>query len=523
MRLLSIFICICLIICGFSPQTFAKKKSRVKTTKHKTHSVYHFTKKTSPATLALTPIAAPSFSSARRGKAIIYGTQQLTNEINRILQPLRYNVNIGIYVKSMRQNDYLFAKNVYQQFVPASILKIFTAEAALLYLGPEYRFSTQLLTDAKSINNGVLQGNLYIIQTGDPSLTYYDLTDLMVSLKAQQIHAISGNVYIDNSAYDQATRGPGWLWDDKKYCYAAPISASIINHNCISLQVAPAKTKGAPAQIRTSPRYYYPRLINRTTTASARPCALHVGTETNSAISLNGCMPKGQYAWGISYVLEDIEGYNLSLFRDLLRQMSIQVYGRIQPGIAPSHLSVVATHQSKPLKLLITEMLKKSDNIIAGSLFKKMGQISTSRPGSWENGSRAVIQILTRRCSMDPYGARVIDGSGLSRDNRLSPSQMMQVLDFSYHHYPSNDDFLTALPISGVDGTLKHRMSNIARKVRAKTGSMKGVLALAGYAISADKEPLAFVIMINTKAISMWQYKQIEDKIVTALTRYSRV
>ena len=192
MRLLSIFICICLIICGFSPQTFAKKKSRVKTTKHKTHSVYHFTKKTSPATLALTPIAAPSFSSARRGKAIIYGTQQLTNEINRILQPLRYNVNIGIYVKSMRQNDYLFAKNVYQQFVPASILKIFTAEAALLYLGPEYRFSTQLLTDAKSINNGVLQGNLYIIQTGDPSLTYYDLTDLMVSLKAQQIHAISG-------------------------------------------------------------------------------------------------------------------------------------------------------------------------------------------------------------------------------------------------------------------------------------------------------------------------------------------
>lgn len=524
MKLLSIIISMCILACSFSTLASANTKQKFKL--HKVHhaAARHPAKKASTLAPAKASIAmaAATIWPTRISSAPVYGAKQLSNEINRIIQPLRSNIEVGVYVKSMKQGDNLFTRNVNQFFVPASVLKVFTAEAALLYLGPEYRFSTLLLTDAKSVNNGVLQGNLYIVQTGDPSLTYYDLTDLMVNLKTRQIHTISGNVYIDNSAYDQSVYGPGWLWDDKKNCYAAPISASIINHNCLSMQVTPARTKGAPARIQTSSHYYYPPLINRVTTVASRSCSLHLNTESNSSISLNGCMPKGQYAWGISYVLQDIQGYNYSLFQDLLRQMNVRVYGRIQQGVAAPHLPIIATHQSKPLKDLVHDMLKKSDNVIAGSLFKKVGQLYTKQPGSWENGGLAVTQILSRRSGLNSAGAQVIDGSGLSRENRITPTQMMQVLDFAYHHYATNYEFITALPIGGVDGTLKHRMGNIARKVRAKTGTMKGVIALAGYAVSADKEPLAFVIMINTRAGSMWQYRQIEDKIVTVLTRYSR-
>jgi D-alanyl-D-alanine carboxypeptidase/D-alanyl-D-alanine-endopeptidase (penicillin-binding protein 4) len=117
---------------------------------------------------------------------------------------------------------------------------------------------------------------------------------------------------------------------------------------------------------------------------------------------------------------------------------------------------------------------------------------------------------------------RILDGSGLSAENLTTPSQMMQVLDFAYHHYGTSYEFISSLPIAGVDGTLKHRMGNIARKVRAKTGTISGVVSLAGYVVSGDKEPLAFVIMINGSKGMGWRYKSLEDRIATALTKYKR-
>src|SRR3990167_6187029 len=192
----------------------------------------------------------------------IYGMAQLNNELNRLIQTNLSNADISVYVRSMKYGDMLYARNIHRLLIPASTLKIFTAEAALLYLGPDYRFSTQLLTDAKSIKNGVLQGNLYVVLNGDPSLTYYDLADLLLNLRSQQIQAIAGNVYIDNTAYDQSFYGPGWIWKDKSYCYAAPISASIINHNCLSFKVAPSKTPGKAAEVVKFPKYFYPSIRN---------------------------------------------------------------------------------------------------------------------------------------------------------------------------------------------------------------------------------------------------------------------
>src|SRR3990167_3419745 len=115
----------------------------------------------------------------------VYGISQLNSELNQLISANLANADISVYVKSMKYGDMLYARNIHQPLTPASTLKIFTAEAALLYLSPEYRFSTQLLTDAKSVKNGILQGNLYIVLSGDPTLTYYDLVDLMLSLKTQ--------------------------------------------------------------------------------------------------------------------------------------------------------------------------------------------------------------------------------------------------------------------------------------------------------------------------------------------------
>lgn len=461
-------------------------------------------------------------ASYHPSSAPIIGAYALRDELSGIIDTHLSNADVGVYVKSMKHGDVLYEYNIYEPMTPASTMKVITAEAALLYLGPTYRFTTQLLTDATGIKSGVLQGNLYIVLSGDPSLKYEDLAGLMASLQSHGVSAIRGNVYIDSTAYDQRFYGPGWHWDDKNYCYAAPIGASIIDHNCIPFKVAPSSVTGGKATVVKSSKYFLPGIRNSVVTKSTRGCGLKLSTSSNSIIDLDGCMRKGRSGLGLTYVVADIPEYNRALFKSLLKQMDIDVYGNVTFGTASKTLSLMGKHESEPLRDLVKKMLKKSDNIIAGAVFKKLGQLYTGKPGSWENGSVAVANILSNKIGMSKSGLRLLDGSGLSPDNLASPSQLMQVLEYAFRHDHISTDFITSLPISGVDGTLKHRLANIARRVRAKTGTISGVASLAGYVMTVDKEPLAFVIMINGAKAYGWQYKATEDKIATALSRYRR-
>lgn len=453
----------------------------------------------------------------------VHGTQDLIAEINHAIYGVPSKTTVGIIVKSMRTGETLYTKNDQHLFVPASILKVMTAEAALVYLGPEYRFQTNLLTDAKSIDHGVIHGNVYLVHSGDPTLTYTDFVDLMTALKEQKLERINGNVYIDNFAYDQDNFGPGWDWNDTRFCFAAPINASIINRNCISLKIMPAKVPGNLAEVVTFSRFFYPGIDNQVLTKAhgSRSCSVHLAAERNF-ISLSGCIPKGHYEQGATTVISDVVQYNQSLLRSLFKQYNIEVTGSIKSGIAPNNLSVLAKHQSEPLRVLVTEMLKKSENVIAGSIFKKLGSLYLHKPGSWKNGGTAVTQILGQKAGVNTQHISVIDGSGLSRYNQVSPAQMMQTLDFAYHNKATNYEFISALPIAGKDGTLKKRLFNVSGKVHAKTGTMSGVVALAGYVTSADKEPIAFVMIFNGRNGMGWAYRSIEDKIVTVLAKYSR-
>lgn len=458
----------------------------------------------------------------------VYGTQNLIAEINRIVAASDPNATVGIYVKSMKYGDTLYAKNTQRLLIPASIMKIFTAEAALLYLGPQFKFPTRFFTDAQPFEttNGVLNGNLYFVHSGDPSLTYFDIANLMSNLKAGQISRINGNVYIDNSAYDQNNFGPGWIGNDTRYCYAAPINASIINHNCLNFKIAPANRPGYLANIVPNNHYYYGNIVNYVTTRSSRTraCYLRLGRDANEIITISGCVPKGHFSQGVSVVVANVIQYNESMLRSLFHQFGIMIKGSIAPGVKPGHSAILATHESPPLPVLVTDMLKKSDNIIAGSLFKKIGELYTARPGSWENGSFAVKQILARRAALDISQINIADGAGLSEENRIKPAQMMQVLEFAYHNTATNSAFVSALPIAGKDGTLKHRLYNVTRKVRAKTGTLAGhgVVSLAGYAVSKNKETIGFVIIVNGRRGNDWKYRAMEDQIVTALTNYVR-
>lgn len=444
----------------------------------------------------------------------------LSANINALAHQVGSGASMGIIVKSMKTGRVLYAAHEEQSLMPASTLKISTAAAALATLGPHFTFDTLIATDTHHVSDGVVYGNLYVVYSGDPLLNYPDLSDLIDELRVQHLHKIKGNVYLDFSVFDQSSHAPGWNSGDQHFCFAAPIMASIVDHNCLPYRVMPATRVGALARVMTNTQYFYTPINNSVLTRSRRTrgCFVQLNPAANGTMAMSGCIAQGM-PQTVSAIITDPIQYNLSLIRTALRQEGIMVSGTVIVGSMPLHTTVLAVHHSEPLNELITKMLKKSDNVIAGALFKKIGQMYYHTQGTWATGSRAVTTILQLLFGVNTSSIQIVDGSGLSRYNKITPVQLLRILDYIYHNTKMSTDFIDALPIAGVDGTLKHRMQNIRRQVRAKTGTISGVNALAGYVMTKHKEPLAFVIIVNGNPGYGWRYKSIEDKIVTLLAK----
>lgn len=211
------------------------------------------------------------------------------------------------------------------------------------------------------------------------------------------------------------------------------------------------------------------------------------------------------------------------LLKTTLTQKGIEVLGKIISGTVPSDANRVATHLSPPLADIIKLMNKPSDNWIAEMLFKTIGAEVKGVPGTWKKGREAVPEFLGEIMG-EPPAHRFVDGSGLSRYNLLNAELLTKLLFYMYHNFELMPEFMVSLPIAGVDGTLRNRMQGMyaEKTLRAKTGTLSGVSALAGYTTTADGEVLAFGILIGHYVGSAASARGIQDKIGNYLTRFSR-
>ena len=211
------------------------------------------------------------------------------------------------------------------------------------------------------------------------------------------------------------------------------------------------------------------------------------------------------------------------LLKTALMERDIRVPGEVVSGTVPSDAQVVAKHLSPPLADILKLMNKPSDNWIAELIFKTIGAEVIDEPGTWRKGRQAVTEFLSEIMD-DPPPHRFVDGSGLSRYNLLNAELLTDLLVYMYQRFELMPEYLASLPIAGVDGTLRNRMQGVsAEKVlRAKTGTLSGVSALAGYTVTADDEVFAFGILISHYVGTPAQARDIQDKIGNYLTGFSR-
>lgn len=421
---------------------------------------------------------------------------------------------LAIDVYDLTENKQLYSKNEKLLLRPASLLKILTTSAALLFL-EDYNFKTSLYYDGE-IEDSVCSGNLYIVGRCDPSFTINNLDSLVREIKNFGIKEISGNLYADISMTDSLFWGEGWMWDDDPSPFAAYLSPLTINHNIIQVIYKPTEI-GKPAQIEIIPKTKFIDLENTSVTVDCDSSNFIITRDwlnRKNKIYAKGYITINAAQDTTYFSVFNPAQYFLTLMKEKLDDYKINLHGKIEFKNLPEDVEEIISIEHN-IDSIIVNTNKKSDNLAAEMILRALAYKYYGKPATAKNGIRLLDSLITL-VGFDPKEYKIVDGSGLSFYNLISSELLTSVL--KYFFFNEEELFVrlyNSFPISGFDGTLKNRMlySNVYKKVRAKTGTLSGISNLAGYMTNYKNHLIAFSILIQNFTEHAKKARDLQDKI----------
>jgi D-alanyl-D-alanine carboxypeptidase/D-alanyl-D-alanine-endopeptidase (penicillin-binding protein 4) len=450
------------------------------------------------------------------------GRQQLQRDLNAILaaDPLARG-HWGVVVRSLKSGETLYAINSHKLMMPASALKVVTLAAAAERLGWDFSYETAIRA-VGTVESGVLNGDLLVVGSGDPSVTEDTAPALFAHwaerLKASGISTVAGRIIGDDNAFEDEPLGMGWSWDDLPEAYAAGIGALQFNENMARVIVAPGASVGMPASVTIEPDVAGLAIHSSLTTSDAQtPGMVRLRRGAGSRdLEVRGSLPIGNPVATRLVSVDNPTMYFVAALKKALVASGIQVWGRAvdidEIGNAPAKDAgvLVVSHRSPPLAALALRLMKNSQNQYGETLFRTVG--STAAVDVLKAWGMADGQLVQR------------DGSGLSRYNYVTPDALVAILEHVYRDEKLRSPFDASLPLAGVDGSLANRLKGTPAEgnARAKTGSMSNVRALAGYVTSVDGEPLAFSILANNFEAPATVVNGATDAVVVRLAQFRR-
>jgi len=427
--------------------------------------------------------------------------------------------NYGIEIYSLDKREILYQTRKDHLFVPASNQKLVTTAAALKYLGPDYRYSTRLFTTGE-IKGDTLYGDLYIKGYGDPKLVSEQMWLLVNELRDIPIHKVVGNIIADSSFFDSLLRVKTWGRASGAQAYNAPLGALSFNFNTVTVYVSPGNQAGDKPLVVVEPDTEYIKVKNQGQTLASKKRGRLILNRLDRGdydeISITGGISKNSRRARYYVNITDPTRYTLSVFKNYLARAGIQVVGdTLEQGVVPKGAKLLINHESEPLALALRGLNKFSNNLVAEQILKTLGAEKFGSPGTTEKGLRIISKYMRLLgFSQDQY--RIVDGSGLSRQNRLTANQIVSVLEHVHDDLSIYPEFISALGVMGLDGNVRKRMNAVAdsQKARVKTGTLNSVSALSGYFQSRDGELFAFSILMNGLKCRNGKALDIQDKIV---------
>ncbi len=455
---------------------------------------------------------------------------ELGATIDRLLAaPDLSGTTVSLVVASLDTGEVLFARRPDAPMAPASNMKLVTAAAALSMLGPDHRYETVFATDAREVAP-VLRGDVFVRGCGDPSIVSEQLWVIAERFRTMGIERIEGDIVLDASCFErQSTNDRDISQGDR--AYHARTGALSANFNTVRVHVLPGDATGDPARVTVSPDVGFVVLENRAMTGAAgdgsrvevRRRSTPLGRvaegegwpETKNTIRVTGRIPVGHGGVTVYRSIDD-PGWNFAAsLETFLRHAGVKLNGGLRPGAAPPDAREIFTHASKPLSLIVRDMGKYSNNFVAEQLLKTLSVVASGEPGTTAGGCAALRSYIAS-VHADTTGIRIVDGSGFSRDNRLTTSALVSVIRSATSDFASYAEFLASLSVSGTDGTLSDRMgyAGLAGVIRAKTGLLDGVTSISGVMETSSGARVAFSILTNGSSCEAWKVHDVEHEIL---------
>ncbi|HYW22147.1 MAG TPA: D-alanyl-D-alanine carboxypeptidase/D-alanyl-D-alanine-endopeptidase [Nodularia sp. (in: cyanobacteria)] len=443
---------------------------------------------------------------------------QLKSAVDTIINTPKFSrVRWGILVKNLADEQTLYDRDAEKYFNPASNTKLLTTAAALQQLGADFRIRTSVYQDG----DGVLR----VVGRGDPSLKVPQLQELAKQLQQQGITQVN-QLIADDSYFQGEIVHPSWEWEDLAAYYGAPVNSLILNENASLFTVSP-QTLGKPLQLKWNQpvEAYQWRVENNSLTTQKDESGF---VKVRRGLKGPVLRIQGQMAVNSApditaiAVFDPIQNF-LRHFRQTLVKEGIAV-SQMSNGTSGKNETEIAAVESPPLSELLKETNINSNNLYAEALLRALAikQPVKNNQTTADAGLEVVKTSLTQ-LGIDPTSYILVDGSGLSRKNLISPQALVQTLQ-AMAKSPQAEVFRASLPVAGVSGTLKNRLLDTSAVgiVQAKTGTMTGVVSLSGYVNAPNYQPLAFSMIVNHSEQPARVIRQSMDEIVVLLTQLQR-
>ena len=419
-------------------------------------------------------------------------SKELSAELPKILKKNKISAN-EMAIQINLDQDILFANESEKVLIPASISKLFTAYSLLSRLGPTFRLNTELYFDGT---------NLYFKGAGDPGFVSESMWFLVNEFTRQNIKTIPGDIIVDDTLFDQVRFDPTRESVRVDRAYDSPVGAASFNWNAVNIFVKPSEKTGEAALISLDPENLYFRLVNQTKTVSKVKQELIIDVNQDSRIiTVKGDVAAHQSEKPYYKNVADPTIWVAENLKSFLQQRGITQNGKLKSGAVAASAHKVASFESKSLASMVMDMNKFSNNFVAEMLTKILAanqKKAKSNLFTIDDGMKFIsddIKRLTKSKSLP-----IIENpSGFSRNNKVTAAAMNDLLLTAKQDFKIFPSFLESLPVAGLDGTMKRRMKGLNGEglVRAKTGLLNGVVALAVYVGSQDGKIYLFTFLYN--------------------------
>lgn len=420
-------------------------------------------------------------------------------QLDRIISsPCLKRGRVCMVVRSLKTGKNIYEKNPDLLMTPASNMKIITAAAALKTLKPWYKFETAF-SYTGTRKGETIEGDLVVSGHGDPHLVSEDLWQIANEVRKRGITRVTGSIILDDGYFDGELFPAGWRISSIRRAFEAPLSAVALNFNTVTVMIYPDPSGTKPLVV-IDPATPYFKLVNRMTYGSGgrKFVAIRMkprpgGGETMEVL---GRIRPGSGELTYYRAVADPALYFGDTFKMLLAGMGVTVDGGILNASPSRPTTRLFVHSSRPLLNQVMDMNKFSNNFMAEQILKSVGAEKVSTPGTIGKGV-AVAESMMTEWGITRDRFHFVDGSGLSKENKVSCSALTEVLGHLYNEFEAGPEFISSLAVMGKDGSVRQRDLGTTDLVKVKTGTLDSVSAISGYYPLKNGDVLGFSVIFN--------------------------